>query len=254
MANRADDSDDTGSDPKPAGTGKDAVKPAAKPAAKAPAKTAAKTAKRAEPNRQSEGPHAADDDDADQPTPESQSAEAPDVSPTRDGRTAVFVTTALCAIFAGGGHLTLLIAAQGNNEVPFPWQPVVGLSLALVATISFGGYFYASLRARVAIAASFVVTFLLILTYALTLTQLGEWDDNSLADSMMSDFRVIVQTIIAFYFGTETLITVTKIVKIPSSAGSTAITRSDRDLPSGSVDAGHEAGLLKRMRGKAKRQ
>jgi hypothetical protein len=96
------------------------------------------------------------------------------------------------------------------------------------------------------------VTFLLILTYALTLNQLGEWESESLADSMMTDFRVIVQTIIAFYFGTETLVTVTKIVKIPAGAGATAITRSDRDLPSGSVDAGDEASLLGRLRGKNK--
>ena len=38
-----------------------------------------------------------------------------------------------------------------------------------------------------------------------------------------------------------------------AKTGSTAITRSDRDLPSGSVDAGDEPGLLKRMRGKTKR-
>lgn len=242
MANRAGDSnDETGPDPKASGTVKAAVK------------AATKTARKGESRPSAEHRHATEDEST-PPTPASQSSEDPDVSPTRDGRVAVFVTTALCAIFAGGGHLTLLIAAQGNDEVPFPWQPVVGLSLALVATISFGGYFYASLRARVAIAASFVVTFLLILTYALTLTQLGEWNDNSLADSMMSDFRVIVQTIIAFYFGTETLITVTKIVKIPASAGSTAITRSDRDLPSGSVNAGDEPGLLRRMRGKTKKR
>lgn len=235
MAKPADD--DTGTNPRSSGTAK-------KP-------EASKRAKRGEPNRQGEGRHAAGDD-----APEAEQSEAApssdetDISPTRDGRTAVFVTTILCAIFAGAGHITLLIAAQGDDAVPFPWQPVVGASLALVATISFGGYFYASLRARVAIAASFVVTFLLILTYALTLTQLGEWSDESLAEDMMTDFRVIVQTIIAFYFGTETLVTVTKIVKIPAEAGATAITRSDRDLPSGSVSAGDEASLLRRMRGK----
>ena len=204
-------------------------------------KAATKPGKRGESNRQGEGRHAAQDDPS-EPSPDSESSEEPDVSPTRDGRIAVFVTTILCALFAGAGHLTLLIADMDD------WQPIVGASLALVAAISFGGYFYASLRARVAIAASFTLTFLLILTYALTLTQLGEWESDSLADSMMTDFRVIVQTIIAFYFGTETLITVTKIIKIPAEDGAKAITRSDRDLPSGSVDAGKEPGLLSRMR------
>lgn len=235
MAKPADD--DTGANPR-AGTVK-------KP-------EAARREKRSEPSRQGDGRHAAGDD-APEPEQSEASTSSPDetdVSPTRDGRAAVFVTTILCAIFAGAGHITLLIAAQGDDEVPFAWQPVVGASLALVATISFGGYFYASLRARVAIAASFVVTFLLILTYTLTLTQLGEWNDESLAEDMLTDFRVIVQTIIAFYFGTETLVTVTKIVKIPAGAGATAITRSDRDLPSGSVNAGDEASLLRRMRGK----
>lgn len=232
----------------------------ANPRTSGPAKKAegTKREKRAEPIREGEGRHAADDDTPEQSEQSEQSEAAQsssetDISPTRDGRTAVFVTTVLCAIFAGAGHITLLVAAQGDDEIPFPWQPVVGASLALVATISFGGYFYASLRARVAIAASFVVTFLLILTYALTLTQLGEWQDESLADSMMTDFRVIVQTIIAFYFSTETLVTVTKIVKIPATEGATAITRSDRDLPSGSKPAGQEPTLLKRMSRKKKR-
>jgi hypothetical protein len=185
---------------------------------------------------------------APEPTDAHASAEAPDVAPTRDGRMAVVVTTVCCAIFAGGGHLTLLIAAQGDDGVPIPWQPVVGASLALVAVVSFGGFFYASLRARVAIAASFVLTFLLILTYAMTLTQLDAWESDSLADAMLDDFRVIVQTIIAFYFGTETVITMTKIIKIPSSLGSSAITRSDRDLPSGSRAAGDEPSLWGRLR------
>lgn len=159
-----------------------------------------------------------------------------DVPATKDGRKALVVTTLICALFAGGGHLALLIAwNMGDEEVfPLPWQPIVGVSLAVVSIVAFGGMFLASLRARVAIASAFILTFLLMLTYVVTISQMGEWDSESLAQALMDDFRVILQTIIGFYFGTEALISVAKIVKTPSGLGAKAVMRADRDLPSGS--------------------
>ena len=52
---------------------------------------------------------------------------AADVPATRDGRSAVRWTTGICAIFAGGGHLALLIAwlAGRDDQFPIPWQPIV---------------------------------------------------------------------------------------------------------------------------------
>ena len=103
----------------------------------------------------------------------------------------------------------------------------------MVAVVSFGGSLLASLRARVAITASFVLTFLLMLTYVMTISQIGEWSSRSLAQSLMDDFRSIVQTIIVFYFGSEAFISVSKVIKTPRELGPKAVMRCDRDLPSG---------------------
>ncbi|HYJ67715.1 MAG TPA: hypothetical protein VEX15_08620 [Nocardioidaceae bacterium] len=171
-------------------------------------------------------------DDGNGNGPEGNGGDGQDVPPDRDGRVWVGVTALLCALAAGGGHIWLWADAQGPGGISNGSTSIAGASVALVAAISFGGFFLASLRARVAIAASFVLTFLLILSYTLTLAGFGALNSTSLTESMMGDFRVIVQTIIGFYFGTETVITAAKIIKMPKGTNAKAVMRSDRDLPS----------------------
>jgi hypothetical protein len=153
--------------------------------------------------------------------------------PTRDGRPAVLWTTIACAAIAVSGHVALLLGwlfgDQKNNALP--WQPVVGASIAGVAIVSFGGLYYAALRMRVALAGSFVLTFLLLMTFVLTVTEIGaNVRLSKFTSDVMGDFRVIVQTVIGFYFSTEALLSVTKIIK---SDGGSRSRRADRDLPAG---------------------
>ena len=163
--------------------------------------------------------------------------QSPSAAPTtRDGRRTVLVTTALCVVFGTAGHLLLLVGwvsrAPGQAENAVPWQPVVGASLTAVALLSFGGFYYASLRARVAIMGSFILTFLLLFTYVLTVRELQPTVDQTLVESLIGDFRIIVQTVIGFYFGTETVLSLTKILRAPKEDAA-AIRRADRDLPAG---------------------
>lgn len=155
---------------------------------------------------------------------------------TRSGLTAVFRTTVVCASAAAIGHLVLLLGWLGHDPAEpsnlLPWQPVVGASLSLVAVVSFGGFYYAALRVRVAIMSSFLLTFLLLLTYVLTVTELSGESDSAMVTTLLDDFRVIVQTIIGFYFGTETVLSLTKILRAPRG-NAAAIRRADRDLPAG---------------------
>lgn len=155
---------------------------------------------------------------------------------TRDGRKTVLITTALCVAFGTAGHLLLLggwvSRAPGQTDNAVPWQPVVGASLTAVALLSYGGFYYASLRARVAIMSSFILTFLLLFTYVLTVRELQPTVDQTLVESLIGDFRIIVQTIIGFYFGTETVLSLTKILRAPKDDAA-AIRRADRDLPAG---------------------
>lgn len=155
--------------------------------------------------------------------------------PTLDGRRALLVTTALCVVFGAGGHLVLLAGWAGRTPgqaANLPWQPVVGASLTAVAILSFGGFYLASLRARVAIMSSFLLTFLLLLTYVLTVREVQPAGDAPLVRALIDDFRIIVQTIIGFYFGTETVLSLTKILRAPKGHGA-SIRRADRDLPAG---------------------
>jgi hypothetical protein len=53
------------------------------------------------------------------------------------------------------------------------------------------------------------------------------------AKDLFNDFRTVVLTIIGFYFGTETIVSVAKIVRVSQGTGNinaAAIQRADRDL------------------------
>jgi hypothetical protein len=148
----------------------------------------------------------------------------------------ILKTTTYCALFAAGGHVLIwigyLINAHTNSKW-IPWQPVVGIALAGVATLSFGGFYAATLRARVAIASSFLLTFLVLLTYELTLTQLAvHFSDVNDATTLLTDLRKEVGVIIAFYFGSEAAIGVAKSIGVAVGGPdkTKAIMTSDRDV------------------------
>jgi hypothetical protein len=168
--------------------------------------------------------------------PATAAAEGGRVPVTRDGRRAVVLTTIVCTLLATAGHVTLLVGwmarpADSTTNL-LPWQPVVGVSLAGVAVVAFGGFYHASLRARIAIMSSFVLTFLLLLTFVLTVQEINAGADLEVFQALFSDFRWIVQTIIAFYFVTETTLSLTKIIRAPAESPA-AQRRADRDLPAG---------------------
>lgn len=135
-------------------------------------------------------------------------------------------TTGVCAVTALLGHLAL-----GFNFTYgwWPWQPIAGGSLSVVSVVSFGGFFLASRRARVAIAASFLLTFLVVLTYVLTIEEIAEVTERQ--TGLVSDFRIVVQTIVGFYFGTEAVVAAAKVLGVARSGGTaSAVRRADRDL------------------------
>lgn len=143
---------------------------------------------------------------------------------------ALVLTTLVCLAFAVGGHAVLWWAyADGNARVP--WQPVVGIALAGVAVASFGGFYAASRRSRIGVAAGFLLTFLVLLTYALTIEALPGGDEAETAGKLLADFRWVVATVILSFFGTEGAVGVTKVRAVARTAGTTAeVVRADRDL------------------------
>ena len=148
-------------------------------------------------------------------------------------------TTTWCALAACTGHILIWIGylirlQNGPNWIP--WEPVVGISLAAIATLSFGGFYAGARRARVAIASSFLLTFLVLLTYELTLVELsaksGGTEVSGGVVDFLSELRGSVGVIVGFYFGSEAAISVAKAIGVafgkPESAA--AVMTSDRDV------------------------
>lgn len=154
----------------------------------------------------------------------------------------IILTTVICALIAAAGHAVLWIAdsqgwtvpietSDGTRGAAIPWQPVTGIVLVVIAIVAFGGFFIASRRARVAISASFLLTFLVSLTYILTVQGLAQATQAGGAKDLFDDFRTVIIVIIGFYFGTEALVSGAKIIGAALTRNDpTLIQRADRDL------------------------
>jgi hypothetical protein len=159
------------------------------------------------------------------------------------GRWAISIGAAVVAALATGLSVGLLYAIawlSATGTLPFSWQPVVGFTMSVVAMGSFGGYYLASRRSRVGFAASFVLTFLVLLSFMLTLDGLaravGGSDSNEAAlgaakaiQDLLTDFRGSVALIVGFYFGTDAAVSVVKMFRT-TSGDPAEISRMDRDL------------------------
>ncbi|MDW8808396.1 hypothetical protein P1P68_27305 [Streptomyces scabiei] len=137
--------------------------------------------------------------------------------------TALACSAAICAVAAVGGHVALV----WSDTVP--WRPVVGAVTAIVSLASFAGLYVASRRARIAIAVSFLLTFLIILSYILVVKDFAATIKGSV---LVDDFRNIVTIIIGFFFGGETAVGVTKAYSTSRLSSSSAqdVRRADRDF------------------------
>jgi hypothetical protein len=130
-------------------------------------------------------------------------------------------------------------AALSSTGRILAWQPVVGLTLSVVAVASFGGYYLASRRSRVGFAASFILTFLVLLCFMLTLDGLAQIVDGRPAAEaqgaaravrdLLNDFRGAVTLIVSFYFGSDAAISIAKLWKT-KSADLESLGRLDRDM------------------------
>lgn len=145
-----------------------------------------------------------------------------------EGRGPIFVTTIVCSVSALLGHGLIWISYAFEWQRHIPWQPVAGISLSLIGIAAFGGFYLASRRARIGIASSFLLTFLVALTYLLTIPEAGDISDN--AQALLDDFRSVVLLIIGFYFGSDAAVNVAKVVR--STPGTAAVQTADRDLVS----------------------
>jgi len=155
----------------------------------------------------------------------------------------IVVATIVSSLVIIASHAFLYWAFAHNwdrtdTEVPIVWQPVVGGTLGFVALFSFGMYYGAARRARVAITASFLMTFLAALTFVLTVPAFADTALQQDTTGLFNDFRYLVTVIVLAYFGTEGVITTTKVISMARAnrdAGpretTRAIQRSDVDLP-----------------------
>lgn len=144
-------------------------------------------------------------------------------------------TTGIGVLVAAGGHGLLWYAYSSglNSRRPLvvPYAPIVGICLTVVGIVAFGGFYLASRRARIAIASSFLLTFIVLLSFVLTIDSLAARAARGDAKALVDDLRWIVITIIVSYFGSETAVSATKVKKVAdASSDPTEIKRADRDL------------------------
>ena len=147
------------------------------------------------------------------------------------GVTAAVGTGVVAALLFGTAWLA-------SRDKALAWQPVVGLSLSVVAVAAFGGFYLASRRSRVGFAASFVLTFLVLLSYMLTLEGLAAATGSQEGElsaategvrELLTDFRGSVALIVGFYFGTDAAVSAVKIWRTESK-DARDVGRLDRDL------------------------
>ena len=123
--------------------------------------------------------------------------------------------------------------ANGWIDTYVFWPPIFAIVVSVVALVTFGGFYVASHRARVAIASSVITTFMVMLVFSLTISGLNTNAEASLAKELIQDFRTIVLTVVGFYFGTESIVTVSKIIATSRSEPGlrSQIAEVDEDLP-----------------------
>ena len=147
---------------------------------------------------------------------------------------AVYYSIATCVASVVAVHLALMVAALasgGTTNTAIPWQPLVGIALSIVSLISFGGFYLAARRFRVAITASFLLTFLVMMSFALTLPEFAKSTQSEFMTQIQHNFFSVVVAVVGFYFGSEAVVSIAKAVSVTKAPESAAeITRSDRDL------------------------
>jgi hypothetical protein len=173
--------------------------------------------------------------DAGEPAPGNRVADPAILAPADDefdavNTRAIVLTVAITAIAGVAAHGVLL--ANYKLDWGLPWEPIVAMALTVTPLVVFAGFFLAARRARIAIAASFILTFLVMLPFALTLPGLGENVDTGLAKSLIDQFTSVVGIVVVFYFGSETVISGIKLWTTAQNPGAaTVLARADRDLP-----------------------
>jgi hypothetical protein len=88
------------------------------------------------------------------------SVQRADVAKTELGTHPVLWTTGICLLATIGGNAVFWWGlAKHKIDVSVLWPPLFAIVVTAVALTSFGGFYIASRRARVAIGASFIMTF-----------------------------------------------------------------------------------------------
>lgn len=152
----------------------------------------------------------------------------------------VFKTTLFCGMVAALGHGLLWIGySTGLNEPegppPIPWQPVTGITVVLVAIAAFGGFFLATEKMRVAIAAATMLSFIVLVTFVLGIDALAENAAAERAKPFVDAFVDVVKVVAGFYFGSEAVVTGAKVYASAQANGTAEqANAADSDVPGAS--------------------
>lgn len=129
-------------------------------------------------------------------------------------------------VIAVATWILLLVGSQGSSIVPISEVVVVGLGLMLVAFITFGGFYLSSPPTatsrdpwmRNAIAGTFVLYYLYLLSYLLVAKQIRATlqiadSEPALTSAEFQGFSTFVGIVLAFYFATQVAERITETVQ-----------------------------------------
>lgn len=147
-----------------------------------------------------------------------------DVAPTR----ALAGTILFCMVFAALLHVVLWVAYVLDWSDNVPWQPVASIGVAVIAFASFGGFYVASGVMRLAIGASFILTYVVLMTFAISIEDFGMSDA---ARPFVESYEDVLKVVVGFYFAGEAAVSATKVVTANRADGTPDAARAaDVDL------------------------
>lgn len=147
-----------------------------------------------------------------------------DVAPPR----ALTATILFCTIFAALLHFALGLAYVLDVSDDVPWQPVAAIGVVVIAIASFGGFYLATGTMRIAIGASFILTYVVLLSFAISIDQFGTSDAST---PFLDSYKDVVKVVVGFYFTSEAAVAATKVVTANRTDGDAATARAaDVDL------------------------
>jgi hypothetical protein len=132
------------------------------------------------------------------------------------------------AFIAICGHGVIWLGYEFGWGLPI--EPITAIVLTVTGVTTFGGFYIGTHRMRVAIAASFILVYFIVFTFALSLGSFSSNLYEGPVAALFTNFLDQVEVVVLFYLGAEAAIGVGKAISTgKGNADPADIRKADRD-------------------------